>query len=577
MSLEETKASLLAASETADGLLAQINDLYIQEIRTEEKILKEALSELHNSGEIDLVEIVRGVDKSSNGYDFFTTLHAFESALPLLNASVDDVLRCLVHLTQQGGSSGVYGAFERFCRAQASRPRYSVGFILAQSELSTYVPFLSSSILAYDSNHVTEAIQTIENLIADRHELIRRQAYFTLGRLDVGETQANVIWRILNNSARNECDSDCCASILKSMLCFGQTFPSYWQPIEDILLTFVEGASPEVIYEISDIVAFQRVALPQSVLELLVKQLFNVSPEHNSTVSNINYVLVKLVKSGSTSVAVELLESILAVGVEITDLGYLSNELLRKHRDLLNHIITRWFLSGEVSLCHGALDLLHDVTGKDIELKADMALLDDEVKQIFVSHKAVGWLFMRPISAASFILSICETASTAISKDFEQILYYPLLLSYPGQLKRFFQSCIDKGFQAHLCEHLLSRLQSYHSDIEKVSELKELMAPSENINVYWKESNRHMQTAYEKASRGSLIDHLCSTKQILLYGNSSIYYVHKGDGETIRQEMQMQSFSHSTEMPSLDVLDPESLDYMLRLYRCERMKNEINS
>ncbi|TOH86946.1 hypothetical protein CGI72_22735, partial [Vibrio parahaemolyticus] len=111
----------------------------------------------------------------------------------------------------------------------------------------------------------------------------------------------------------------------------------------------------------------------------------------------------------------------------------------------------------------------------------------------------------------------------------------------------------------------------------KVSELKELMAPSENINVYWKESNRHMQTAYEKASRGSLIDHLCSTKQILLYGNSSIYYVHKGDGETIRQEMQMQSFSHSTEMPSLDVLDPESLDYMLRLYRCERMKNEINS
>ncbi|TOB48277.1 hypothetical protein CGK04_23145, partial [Vibrio parahaemolyticus] len=318
MSLEETKASLLAASETADGLLAQINDLYIQEIRTEEKILKEALSELHNSGEIDLVEIVRGVDKSSNGYDFFTTLHAFESALPLLNASVDDVLRCLVHLTQQDGSSGVYGAFERFCRAQASRPRYSVGFILAQSELSTYAPFLSSSILAYDSNHVTEAIQTIENLIADRHELIRRQAYFTLGRLDVGETQANVIWRILNNSARNECDSDCCASILKSMLCFGQTFPSYWQPIEDILLTFVEGASPEVIYEISDIVAFQRVALPQSVLELLVKQLFNVSPEHNSTVSNINYVLVKLVKSGSTSVAVELLESILAVGVEIT-------------------------------------------------------------------------------------------------------------------------------------------------------------------------------------------------------------------------------------------------------------------
>ncbi|BCG20435.1 hypothetical protein HLBS07_42870 [Vibrio alginolyticus] len=73
------------------------------------------------------------------------------------------------------------------------------------------------------------------------------------------------------------------------------------------------------------------------------KQLLNVSPEHNRTVSNINYVLVKLVKSGSTSVAVEILESILTVGMEVTDLGYLSNELLSKHRDLLNHLITRWF------------------------------------------------------------------------------------------------------------------------------------------------------------------------------------------------------------------------------------------
>lgn len=257
-------------------------------------------------------------------------------------------------------------------------------------------------------------------------------------------------------------------------------------------------------------------------------------------------------------------------------LDYFSRELLRKHRELLNHIVTKWFLSGDSTLCHGVSDLLHDVTGMDVELEAEMALLGDEVKQVFVSHKAVGWLFTRPIAAASFILSIYETGSRTTRRDIDQVLYEPLLLSYPGELKRFFQSCIDKGFQERPCERLLGKLQVYQSDIEKVAGLKELMAPRENITAYWKESNKSMQAAYEDASRGSIID-LIATKQMLLYGNSSIYYLHRGDGEQVRQEMKMQSFSHSTEMPMLNILDPESLDFTLRVYRCERMKNEANS
>ncbi|MBL1268948.1 MAG: hypothetical protein COA87_014590 [Halomonas sp.] len=580
MSLEDTKARLLAASETAEELLAQVNDLYVEEMRSEEKVLTDALSQLHNAGDIDLVEIVRGVDKSSSGHDFFTVLHVFESALPSLDASVEDVLDCLLHFTQQAGGDsaigGIYGAFERFCRVEAQRPRDSIGFILAQSELSTYAPFLSSSILAYDSDRVTDAIQTTESLIAYRNEVVRNQAYFALGRLDVGEAHANAIWELISSSAIGEHESDCCASILRATINFGDAFPSYWSQIEDFLLTFVEGAPPEVLYEISNIVAFQRVNLPEGILELLVKQLANVSPEHKGIIDNIDHLLVNLVEKESFSLSLKLLESILTVGVKFPLLDYFSRELLSKHRELLNHIVTKWFLSGDSTLCHGVSDLLHDVTGMDVELEAEMALLGDEVKQVFVSHKAVGWLFTRPIAAASFILSIYETGSRTTRRDIDQVLYDPLLLSYPGELKRFFQSCIDKGFQERPCERLLGKLQVYQSDIEKVAGLKELMAPRENITAYWKESNKSMQAAYEDASRGSIID-LIATKQMLLYGNSSIYYLHRGDGEQVRQEMQMQSFSHSTEMPMLNILDPESLDFTLRVYRCERMKNEANS
>ncbi|PSW27629.1 hypothetical protein C9J21_21220 [Photobacterium phosphoreum] len=576
MSLEDTKAKLLTANETLEGLLTQINDLYVEEMSAENKNLKEALSELHNSREIDLVKIVQDI-KNFNGHKFYTFLHVFNSVLPLLNESVEKILYCLTHVAQQAsGYLAVDEAFKCFCKVEAHRPIDGIEFIMEQSELSIYAPFLSSSILAYSSDRVDEAIQITKDLIGNDNQIVRSQVYFSLGQLDVSEVQANLIWDLLSSNANNETDDNCRALILKSTLYFGGKHPPYWPQIEEFLLTFIKRTSAEIIYQISDIVAFQRVDIPPTVLHLLIKQLANVSPENNNAVSNINYVLVNLVEKGSSSFAVELLESILNAGVEITDLGYFTNELLSKRQELLNHIITKWFLSGKLSLCNSISKLLHDVIDKDIELKAEMTQLNNEVKQVFVAHKAIGWLFTRPISVASFILSIYETASPTTHETLEQALYDPMLLSYPGELKRFLQSCINKDFQVHLCERLLNSLDGYHTDIKKVFELKELMAPSENVRAYWKKSNKDMQAAYEEASKGSFIREIATTQK-LLYGNSSIYYVHKGNGERLRQEMQMQSFSHSTEMPTLNVLDPESLDYILRIYRCERIKDEVNS
>lgn len=578
MSLEEIKAKLLTANKTVESLLAQVSDLYTREGCFEESILVEALSELHNSGEIDFVKIVKELDTSSCKNDFFKIIDTFENTLPLLNSKVEDVLHCLVHLTQRVDSIGVYGAFQNFCRAEPKRSKDTVEFILMQSELSAYAPFLSCSILEYDSNCMVEAIQTTKSLIANSNQAVRNQAYFVLGKLNIDETQASVILELLISSAMSEEDSDCYASILRAILYFGERFPSYWSPIEEFLTTFIKDSPPEVLNVISHIVAFQSGDLSESVIRLLVKKLANISPEHTCTINNVDHLLVNLIKRDLCSLAIELLESILAVGVKFTSLDYLSRELLCKHQyqELRNHIITKWFLSGESSLCHAVSDLLHDVMGKDIELKADMALLGDDKKQVFVSHKAIGWLFTRPVAAASFILSICETASITTLNNIAQILYDPLLLSYPGELEQFFQSYIDKNVQGQLCERLLRKLEAYHADIMKVSELNELMAPSENVRAYWKDCDKDMQKAHEKASKSSIIQ-IIATTQRLLYGNSSIYYIHMGDGKSVRQEAQMHSFSHSTEMPRLNVLDPESLDYALRIYRYERMKNEAYS
>lgn len=574
MSLEETKARLLAVSKTPEGLLTQIDELYVQDIQLKEKQLEVALQELHNSGYIDLVELVKGVEKSSDKYDFFTILHVFENALSALNANVEDILHCLVHLSEQAGRDlaigGIYGAFQSFCSLEADRSRVSIGVILNQSDLDAYSSFLSSSILAFHSDNLTEAIQAAKSLSVHENKAVRSQAYFSLGRLNLVEAQADVIWDLLSSNANSERDSNCCASLLRAILNFGEKFPAYWQPIEGLLITFVNSASPEVQYEISDIVAFQRVDLPERILHLLVHQLTKVSAEHKGIINNIDYLLVKLAENNSTPFAIQLLESILAVGVDFSSLSYFSRELLFKHQKLLSHIITKWFLTGESSLCKGIYDLLHDLTDNDIELKAEMSLLKDETSQVFVCHKAVGWLFTKPIAAASFILSIYESGSLSLRKELERLLYDPLLLSYPGDLERYFQACIEINNQHQICDRLLRELERHHESLAQINNLKELRAPLENVNAYWKNFDKSMQKAKDESPR-PFFEQIC-TVQNLLYGNSSIYYIHLGHGEPVRQEMEMQSFSHSTEMPRLNVLDPENLDYMLRIYRCERIQ-----
>jgi hypothetical protein len=162
-----------------------------------------------------------------------------------------------------------------------------------------------------------------------------------------------------------------------------------------------------------------------------------------------------------------------------------------------------------------------------------------------------------------------------VQKDIKQLLYDPLLLSYSGEMKRYLQTNIEKEKQTELCEHLLIELEIHHKNLEQVGSLRELRAPSENINSYWKDFDRSMQKARDEGPK-SIFEDMC-TVQNLLYGNSSIYYMHDTNGEQKRQEMEMQTFSLSSEMPRLNVVDPENLDYMLRVFRLERMRNEADS
>lgn len=79
-----------------------------------------------------------------------------------------------------------------------------------------------------------------------------------------------------------------------------------------------------------------------------------------------------------------------------------------------------------------------------------------------------------------------------------------------------------------------------------------------------------MRQAFKQAQSGSVLMRLVK-RSVILYGNRSISYL--GGPEPSRRPVEMDLHSHgvSIEFPRMEVTDPVGLNYLIRVFRGERM------
>lgn len=102
--------------------------------------------------------------------------------------------------------------------------------------------------------------------------------------------------------------------------------------------------------------------------------------------------------------------------------------------------------------------------------------------------------------------------------------------------------------------------------IERLVELHPSEMQREAAHVQWHEQ---MERGMEQGRRESIFEDLVA-KQYILYGRSSLTPIHTGEGTTHLTETAMHSFSVSSELPILNVVDPVGLDHMLLQFRLEQ-------
>jgi hypothetical protein len=203
------------------------------------------------------------------------------------------------------------------------------------------------------------------------------------------------------------------------------------------------------------------------------------------TIRNIDYGLQYLLEKNQEMV-VAYLEKVLTRNQELSIKSFesLLQDLYQKHSDLLNQIITKWFISGDIDLCKAIEKAIIFFNGDKMILSASISQLEEQnsITHLFVIKKAIGWLFYPPISAVSFIVSMIEILDKDNIKEVEDLLFSFFLVSYPKSVRAYLKSIEKpKTKTKKVISNLLKRLEEYRSDLNSASNTKELRPSQEQL------------------------------------------------------------------------------------------------
>lgn len=572
----ETIENQILSALNLEEFLSFLNkrELYKREDR---RLYAETIASLHNQGKLDAIVEFEKLNRLDESYDFFMIKHIFEEILPIIDAPVPSVIGCVKHLLLQSGddmSAGMLiSPFVKYCESKSDRPKEVLS--IALTDYDEKFDFITPALIAGSNIELLEFLEKAIELLQHENIHIRTKCIYALGNIRYQEkseliTQA---FEAINLAVKDATDSFIFATAIRTIF---SLFTMNQAMIEDVikLMTIImDQKDDQVLYVLSEILWLNHAEMPLIMIELFMNKLTNVNPEHNGTINNIDHAISDLLKKGHTTQVIDFIENVLINHSQLSIKQFDSFiREISQNDGVLNSLITRWFLSKRIRFGRCASDLIRAHGGDDYILSVDLVQIQGRQAGIhyFLAKKACGWFFINPISAASFMISLIDSAPNDEAQAIEELLLNPLLISYSGDLRVYIDEVSVKSsvkVQKVLSEVLIE-VENYHNDLRSVSKIVELRPSQVQREAYNRHHRQLMDESFKNAPKGILSQLFKPT--VLLYGNRSIHYVYHGqNGEKTRQEVPLHPISHSIELPSLEYLNPHGLDEMLRSFRLE--------
>jgi hypothetical protein len=152
-----------------------------------------------------------------------------------------------------------------------------------------------------------------------------------------------------------------------------------------------------------------------------------------------------------------------------------------------------------------------------------------------------------------------------------ELLFDPILLSYSGDAKDYLKRIPATDRSYGPIQNALAKDQEFYAGLDATGAIKELHPSDYQRDVVRKRSHDEMRAIRKMAESKSVLLNLVH-RSTILYGRRSLTYVADADGNHRPVEIDLKSFDMSLELPRREILDPVGLDYMIRVFRVEKIK-----
>ena len=541
----------------------------------------EALITLHNERAVNIIKEFKNLKNiQGSSPDFFPARRLLEKSLPQLNAPLCNVMECIERLVKEAGQDmlahSIFSPFIEFCAVDVARPVEGLKLIEESPEL--WASFVSPIIIAGSRLDLRRFFDKALVLTSHDNIDVRRNAIFSLGRIEFKQSPELPVLALkqLEYLVRKETDDLLFGNIVSSVCSIFRQVKSQADHVVKILEATLSKGQDYTLHAASQEFHQKSDELTESMLQVIMRNLIRINPKNNGTINNIDYGLAALIKGDSQNQTIEFLEKLLLSHQRELSLK-LFNSVIHEilTQNILEKLLTRWFLRGNPVLCHGIRTVLSKVHGEELHLKIDQEELpaSNSIILMYLAKKIIGYLFFKPITAASIIVSLIQyTHEPDTAEHLASLLFDPLLINYSGSVNEYLKACIknEEGQKKEVIQKILDDFETYFEGLKSVGKIPEMYPSQGQREAYARHLNQQMNESYKEAMKGSWVN-LIFSKSVLLYGRKSINYIDHGSGEAKRMEIPMKKHGTEMEFPRREHIDPFGLDYMLRLFRAERL------
>ena len=555
--------------------LFDVADVYLQS-REERRV--DRLSEILNSSGVTLFSEGdwRFLNECS-GRTFFSGMALFCDLIPLLQLDHRIMMRLVETLVRRGGADLAAKqpnvAFRDWCarnpgKAQAVLNDARAGEPLAIDHLCFVIEALGS---------VDDALHF---LTEGQEPKMMMGAATALGRIALDGKDAFTAVHTLAEVSHKVGDEvlrlNCLLAIYSILAKHTTLSRSEAQAVLDEAL---DDPSAETLNGLAHLIWINGAGLTNDEVIKVCVALQDVNTTHSGTLQKIDHACSTLLRKGHFDSFSRLVEELVRKSegnVGFADFPSYRDELFTKDPRRLGKAVISCFLEGNTHIC-ASLSAQFDVLGMEsIKLEiADDDLPERPVDQIFLCRKAIGFFFLRPVTAASVLVAVLRNGNSQVVDEVLELLYDPLLLSYRGDLLDYIEGVVEDSSEPNVSrlKEVVVRIRKHTKDLEGIGNLVELQPSESRQQIERVRHAQKMSEAMEEAEQRSVFHGLMPT-QHLIYGTTASFFVQDPEGSSRFVSARMGSHAVSTEYLQLAIFDPEGLEMVLFYFRHEQRRSE---